>query len=67
MGHRFFNSVVVVFWLSTMTWLIVAKVLPPLQVGEPPSYRSVYAVDRDSPPEPICWEMLWNDQPMGWA
>ncbi len=67
MGHRLFNAVVVVFWLSTMTWLFVAKVLPPLQIGEPPSYRSVYAVTGDAEPEPVCWDMFWNERPMGWA
>lgn len=67
MGHRVFNAVVVVFWLSTMTWLIVAKVLPPLQIGEPPNYRSVYAVDPNTKVEPVCWEMLWSDRRLGWA
>ena len=66
-GHRVFNAVVVVFWLSTMSWLIVAKVLPPLQVGEPPNYRSVYAVEPDGKAEPVCWDMLWNDRRLGWA
>jgi hypothetical protein len=50
-----------------MSWLIVAKVLPPLQVGEPPNYRSVYAVDPQGKVEPVCWDMLWNDRRMGWA
>jgi hypothetical protein len=50
-----------------MTWLIVAKVLPPLQVGEPPNYRSVYAVDPSEKVEPVCWDMLWNDRRLGWA
>ena len=67
MGHRLFNAVVVVFWLSTMSWLVVVKVLPPLQIGEPPNYRSVYASAPNDYPESVCWEMLWNDQPMGWA
>lgn len=67
MGHRSFNAIVVLFWFSTMTWLVVAKVLPPLNVGEPPSYSSIYAVEPDSAPQPICWEMLWNDRPLGWA
>jgi hypothetical protein len=66
-GHRVFNAVVVVFWLSTMTWLIVAKVLPPLQVGEPPNYRSVYAVDPSAKVEPVCWDMVWSDRQLGWA
>jgi hypothetical protein len=62
-----FNAVVVVFWLSTMTWLVVVKVLPPLQIGDPPNYRSVYAAAPNHYPDQICWEMLWNDRPMGWA
>jgi hypothetical protein len=66
-GHRWFNAVIVIFWLSTMTWLVIAKVLPPLQIGEPPSYRSIYAVARDERPEPVCWDLLWNDRSMGWA
>jgi hypothetical protein len=66
-GHRVFNAVVVVFWVSTMTWLIVTKVLPPLQVGEPPNYRSVYAVDPNAKAEPVCWDMHWNDRRLGWA
>jgi hypothetical protein len=66
-GHRVFNAVVVVFWLATMTWLVVVKVLPPLQVGEPPNYRSVYASAPSDRPETVCWDMLWNDRPMGWA
>jgi hypothetical protein len=66
-GHRLFNAVVVVFWLSTMTWLVVVKVLPPLQIGEPPNYRSIYANAPNEYPESVCWDMLWNDRPMGWA
>ena len=38
MGNHPFNVIVVLFWLATMSWLIVAKVLPPMRVGEPPSY-----------------------------
>ncbi len=67
MGHRLFNTVVVVFWLSTMTWLVIVKVLPPLQIGDPPNYRSVYAAAPNHQPDEVCWEMLWNDRPMGWA
>ncbi len=64
MGHRWFNLVVVLFWLCSMTWLMVAKVFPPLQVGDPPSYRSLYSV-ADEQQEPICWELFWNDRPIG--
>jgi hypothetical protein len=66
MEHRWSNLVVVLFWLSTMTWLMVEKVLPPLQRGDPPSFRSIYG-ELDSSSPPICWSMTWNDQPIGWA
>jgi hypothetical protein len=67
MGNRWFNAVIVLFWLATMTWLMVAKVLPPLVIGEPPSYRSLYLDDDKEADEPICWEMAWNERPLGYA
>jgi hypothetical protein len=66
-GHRAFNFGVVVFWLATMTWLVIVKVLPPLQVGEPPNYRSVYTAQSTREPQHVAWQMLWNDKRMGWA
>ena len=63
MGTRTFQAVVVLLWLATMSWLMIAKVLPPLLVGEPPTYRSTM-------PEPdrlIGWQIDWNEQPLGWA
>ena len=41
MYSRWFNAAVVVLWLATMSWLVTEKVLPPLLVGEPPSYHQV--------------------------
>lgn len=64
MGARWFNVVVVVFWLSTMTWLLVSKVLPPLRAGQPPVYRELSA-DRSA--APVAWEILWNQKSVGWA
>jgi hypothetical protein len=67
MGNRWFNTVIVLFWLCTMTWLLVAKLLPPLVIGEPPSYRSLYLGDGKQDDQPICWEMAWNDRRIGYA
>ncbi len=66
MENRWLNSVVVLFWMATMTWLVVAKVLPPLRRGEPPNYRSMYT---ESPREipPVAWEMSLEGKPLGWA
>jgi hypothetical protein len=35
MGSRWFNTLVVLVWLTTTTWLVVAKVVPPLKRGDP--------------------------------
>ena len=32
---------VVVFWLAMMLWLVAEKVVPPLLVGAPPSYKNI--------------------------
>jgi hypothetical protein len=66
MGNHPFNVIVIVFWLATMTWLMVAKVLPPLRVGEPPSYSSILK-NKDQAETPTCWSVRLNDQPLGWA
>ena len=63
MGSRTFHIAIILFWLTSMTWLIVAKVLPPLLVGEPPTYRSTMS----EPSKVIAWEIYWNDKPLGWA
>ncbi len=66
MEHRWFKVVVVLFWMGTMTWLVVEKVLPPLYRGEPPSIQSVYGgMEPDSPP--VCWTVSWDNKPIGWA
>lgn len=62
-ANRTFVLVVILLWASTTAWLVVSKILPPLLVGEPPTYRSTLSID-----EPIvCWQLTWNDQPVGWA
>ncbi len=66
MESRWFNSVVVLFWLATMSWLVVAKVLPPLRRGDPPNYRSMYTESREDQP-PVGWDLVFNGKPLGWA
>jgi hypothetical protein len=66
MGQRGLNAVIALAWLSTMTWLVVAKVLPPLERGEPPNLQSLYN-DLDPAEAPVRWDLLWNDRPIGWA
>jgi len=67
-SNRWFNFVVVLFWMATMSWLIVAKVIPPLVVGEPPSYRSIVAAEGRNPKgQQSAWILHWNDREVGWA
>jgi hypothetical protein len=65
MNSRWYNAAVVLVWLATMSWLAITKVLPPLLVGEPPSYRQVLEAQNDDPP--AGWRVLWKGEPLGWA
>jgi hypothetical protein len=65
MQSRWFDATVVMLWLATMSWLVTQKVLPPLLVGEPPSYRQI--VDAQESLPPVGWRLSLNDQQVGWA
>lgn len=61
MTSRVWNVAIVVLWLASMSWLLVAKVLPPLIVGDPPTYASVV----DTRPQSLTWQIFWDGEPMG--
>ncbi len=61
MGNKLFVGVVVLLWGGTMSWLVASKILPHMDPGLPPSYRSVRLGDR------ACWQITWDDRPIGWA
>lgn len=65
MGNPAFNVIVVLFWLATMSWLVVAKIIPPLRIGEPPTYSSIVAEAEAEPP--ACWSIRMNGRTIGWA
>jgi hypothetical protein len=65
MPSRWFNVAIVLFWLATMTWLSITKILPPLRIGEPPNYRAI--IERDNNAPPVCWSIHFNDEVLGWA
>src|ERR1041385_5652892 len=65
MRSRWFNTIVVLLWISMMSWLVMVKVWPTLQTGEPPNYRSIF--QQAEVPPPVCWSILWDDRPVGWA
>jgi hypothetical protein len=64
MSNRWFTLVIVLFWLASMSWLIAEKVVPPLLVGERPSD---VAEEVQPARTPVAWQLLLNDQPLGWA
>jgi len=65
MCSRWYNVAVILLWLSAMGWLVVDKVLPPLCIGEPPSYREILDAQQQEPA--VGWEMFFDGRPLGWA
>lgn len=61
MGNRIFVAVVFGLWASTMSWLMVARILPPFFQGEPPQHGQPL---RD---EPVCWEIQYSGKTIGHA
>lgn len=61
MGNRIFVGVVVVLWTGTMSWLMVARILPPFFHGDPPKHG---ALIRN---EPTCWEIQYGGRQIGHA
>jgi hypothetical protein len=61
MGNRIFIALVLLLWATTMSWLMVAKILPPFFSGEPPKHGTLQQT------EPICWAIEWNGRSVGYA
>jgi hypothetical protein len=61
MGNRIFVGVVVVLWAGTMSWLMVARILPPFFHGEPPTHG------KRLKDEPVCWQIEYRDERVGYA
>ncbi|MFO0792146.1 MAG: hypothetical protein U0805_22035 [Pirellulales bacterium] len=61
MGNRVFVGVVVMLWAGTMSWLMVARILPPFFQGDPPRHG---ALVRN---EPTCWEIFYSGRSVGHA
>lgn len=65
MNTAWYNITVVLSWLAAMGWLISAKVLPSLRIGQPPSYQSILQSQREDPL--VGWRVLCNDIEIGWG
>lgn len=66
MSSRPFNALVAIFWVATTSWLLREKILPPLLIGEPPSYRTILQ-EPTALGVPVSWKMYLDDEPLGWA
>jgi len=65
MQTRWFNTAVIMLWFATMSWLVKEKVLPPLIIGEPPSYSRIIEAQWHAPP--VGWRVSFNNRSLGWA
>jgi len=61
MANRIFISAVVVFWLSSMTWLVTDRILPSFFGGQPPIVQAY----EDG--EAVAWQVLWGGVTVGEA
>jgi hypothetical protein len=66
MGNRWHGIAVVLLWLASMGWLVTEKVLPPLLIGEPPTYATIVGGERGVI-LPVGWRILVNGERLGWA
>ncbi len=65
MYRRWYYVAVIGLWLTSMTWLVSQKVLPPILQGEPPSAREVFEAQKRQPV--VAWELMLDGRPLGWA
>jgi len=54
MGTRTFNILVVVFWLAATSWLVITKIVPHVQRGNPPQYLVTQQKQKPRD-EVVCW------------
>jgi hypothetical protein len=66
MAARIYPWAVLVFWGTTMSWLVVSKVLPPLLGGQPPDYAAALST-RGVESQPVGWRISWNGRRIGTA
>lgn len=66
MFGRWYPWFVVVFWTATTGWFVKEKLLPPLLVGDPPSFSTILD-SQDEADIDVAWAMRLNGQFVGTA
>lgn len=61
MANRIFVFAVVVLWLSSMSWLVIERILPSFYTGEPP-IEQAYETGKA-----VAWQVEWQGKPVGQA
>ena len=61
MANRVFVFAVVVLWLSSMSWLVIERILPSFYAGEPP-IEQAYETG-----QAVAWQVNWEGQDVGQA
>ncbi|MCH7751436.1 MAG: hypothetical protein IH898_04705, partial [Planctomycetes bacterium] len=59
MANRIFVLAVVVLWLSSMSWLVIERILPSFYAGEPP-IEQAYETGKA-----VAWQVQWKGKPVG--
>lgn len=65
MNSRWFNIAVFALWLTTMSWLVIAKILPSLVVGDPPDRMAILTAQAEE--QVVGYDVLWEAERIGWA
>lgn len=66
MGNRWLNTLIVVFWLVAMNWLVRTKIFHSLSGSELPSYAPSRLLDQPDERE-VGWSIEWNRRHLGTA
>jgi hypothetical protein len=64
-NSRWFNIAVFVLWVTTMSWLVIVKIVPSLAVGDPPDRSAILSAQAEE--QLVGYEVRWNEDPVGSA
>ena len=63
MNSLWLNICIIALWMATMSWLVATKILPSLQVGDPPDRVAALAAQAED--ELVGYEVRWEEERIG--